>query len=71
MTKVVEDETGYYFIKMVNNNSTESYDKAVSDAISAEETTQYNAAYEKVEGDYSIDINFKNWDKVTLGEMTI
>lgn len=67
---VVETDSGYYIIKMINNNSVEAYDEAVSDAIATEEEKQLNEYYEKIKKDYKITINHKVWDKIDLGHVT-
>lgn len=69
-SEIVETDAGYYVIKMTDNNSTESYDTAVSNAITTEETTQFNAAYEKMKADYKITVNEKVWDTIVLGNIT-
>jgi hypothetical protein len=36
ISEVLEDESGYYFVRMINNNSAESYDDAVKELFSAD-----------------------------------
>jgi len=70
-TDIVETESGYFIVKMVDNNSTESYDKAVADAISAAEQEAFTTEYDKMKKDYTTTINTKFWDTVILGQTTI
>ena len=37
VTEVIEDEDGYYVVRMINNNSPEAYDKKVEEAITEKE----------------------------------
>jgi foldase protein PrsA len=68
---IIETETGYYIIKMVDNNSSESYDTAVSDAIATAEDEGFTAEYNKMKEDYTTTINAKVWDSIKLGNITI
>lgn len=71
VSAVVETADGYYIIKMVNNNSDESYQAAVKEAISAEEQKQFKANYEEIKKGYKVTINDKVWDEIVMGETTI
>ncbi len=71
MTDMIEREDAYYLIKMVNNKVTESYDSAVSNAISAEETSQFDDYYEKLEKEYTVEKNDNEWDALDFGYITI
>lgn len=68
---IVETDTGYYIIKMVDNNSTEAYDSAVSDAISKAEGDAFDTEFEKMKKDYTIKINSKVWDPIVIGKTTL
>ncbi|WMJ87345.1 peptidylprolyl isomerase [Anaerocolumna sp. MB42-C2] len=68
---IVETDTGYYIIKMVDSNSTEAYDKAVNDATSKAEQDAFNAEYDKIKKDYKITINTKVWDPIVMGKTTL
>jgi foldase protein PrsA len=70
-TDVIETPTGYYIIKMVDNNATDAYDKAVSDAIAKAEDDAFKAEYEKMKKDYKITVNNKVWDPIVIGNITI
>nr|WP_243167833.1 peptidylprolyl isomerase [Anaerocolumna cellulosilytica] len=68
---IIETETGYYIIKMVNNNSSESYDTAVADAVATAEDEGFTAEYNKIKEAYTTTINTKVWDSIKLGNITI
>lgn len=70
-TDIVETESGYFIVKMVDNKATESYDKAVSDAISKAEQEAFTAEYDKIKKDYTTTVNTKVWDNVVIGETTL
>jgi foldase protein PrsA len=67
ISEIFEDEKGYYIVRMVNNNSTESYDTAVEDAITEEENTQFDKYYEELQAKHKYDINESALKKVEIG----
>lgn len=69
---VIKDETtGYYMVvKMVDNNSTKSYDEACDKAFeNAKETAYYNWL-EEIKKNYKIKVYDSVWKNVTIGTMT-
>lgn len=46
ISDIYETEDGYYIVRMLNNNSTESYDNVVSDAIKKAEDEAFQEYYE-------------------------
>ncbi|MDF2610802.1 MAG: putative rane protein [Lachnospiraceae bacterium] len=68
---IIETESGYYIIKMNNNNSSESYDTAVTNAISEAENDAFAAEYEVIKEDYPTTINTEVWDTIIMGETVI
>lgn len=70
-SSVIETSIGYYIIKMLDNNSTESYDSAVEEAVSLAEEEAFNAEYEVIKKDYTITINNEAWDPIVMGKTTI
>ena len=46
ISEVLEGEDGYYVVKMINNNSTASYDQAVEDAVSSAEEEAFQEKYD-------------------------
>lgn len=70
-TGIVEEENGYYAIRMIDNDDHSEYDKAVEQAISdAEEdafTEYYNGLYEE----HDIKVYDKNWSSIVFGSITV
>ncbi len=72
ISEVFFDETsGYYvFVKMINNNSQESYKTAYNGALQTAQTEKYNEWYEKFEKEHKVKVNNEVWDYVTIGTVT-
>lgn len=67
----IDDSAGYYvFVKMTDNNSTESYEKECDDAISKAQQAKYDEWYSKLKESYDISVNYDIWDDVTIGTVT-
>lgn len=71
ISEVLEGEDGYYVVKMINNNSTDSYDQAVESAVSSAENEAFQEKYDEKAANYTTTVNDKVWDKITLGNYTI
>lgn len=69
---VIKDETtGYYmFVKMINNNSTKSYDEACDEAFESAKITAYNTWLDGVKQNYTIKTYDSLWKDVTIGTVT-
>ncbi len=65
--KIIEEEDGYYIIRMDNNNSTESYDEAVAEAIENARYEAFQEVYNQMKEDYTIEINDSVWDDMVIG----
>lgn len=69
---IIETTSGYYIIKMTDNNSTESYDTAVTDAITQAQNDAFTTKYEnEIKPEFKITVNNEAWDKIVMGETTI
>lgn len=68
---VVETKTGYYIIKMVDNDSSDAYDSAVASAVTQAQQDAFDTEYENLKKDYTITINSKVWDPIVIGNITI
>ncbi len=69
-SEIVETTDGYYIIQLVDDSSTESYDTAVADAISAAETEGFDKEFEVMKKDYEVKINNEVWDTIVMGDTT-
>ena len=67
---IIEEEDGYYIVKMINNNSTESYDEAVEEVLNNARYTAFQKVYEQIKEAYAIEINNSVWDEIVIGEIT-
>lgn len=67
---IVEEDDGYYIIKMVNDNSTESYDEKVQDALEMMLYEEFQKVYEQIKAEYTIEINNSIWDEIVIGDIT-
>lgn len=66
-----DEKSGYYvFVKMIDNNSTSSYQKACDSAVETAQTEKYNEWYEKLKKTYKINVNASVWNDVTIGTVT-
>ncbi len=72
ISDIIEDtKSGYVlFVKMIDNNSTESYDKACEDAIEGALDTEYDTWYEGIFKNYTVETNSDIWDDITIGTVT-
>lgn len=69
---VIKDEsTGYYMvIKMIDNNSTKSYDEACDTAIEDAKNTAYYNWLDEIKKNYNIKVYDSVWNDVTIGTVT-
>ena len=71
ISNVIETETDYFVVKMINNNDPEAYDKEVENKISSEETTQFNNYYdETLKKQYTFKVQEYWKNRVTIGGVT-
>jgi foldase protein PrsA len=68
---IIETDDKYYLIKMIDNKATESYDSAVSDAISAEEDSEFEDYYTNLEEEYTVEQNEEAWEELDFGYVTL
>lgn len=68
---IVDTTTGnYMFVKMINNNSTESYDTACEEAIEKAKDDAYYNWLNELKGGYEIKTYDSVWGDVTIGTVT-
>lgn len=68
---IIEGEEGFYIIKMIDDNSKESYEAEIENAIMLEEDKKFMEVYDKMAENYKTEINNSNWDPLVVGEITI
>ncbi len=69
--EVYETDNGYYVVKMVNNNSSESYDTAVKDAITTAENEGFNKLYDEILAKHEYKTNDSALKSLTMGSITL
>lgn len=72
ITEVVEEEDGYYVIRMINNNSSETYDRTVKDAITEKEEEAFAAEYtDNIYPKHTLELNNKAINNLRMGRITL
>lgn len=71
ISNIYEDTTGYYIVRMVNNNSSERYDSEVKNAITEEENTQFDKVYEEIEKTHTYKLNDNAIKRLKMGTLTL
>lgn len=72
ISQIFEDEkSGYYIlVKMINNNSSDSYEEACDEAIEEAKNTVYDEWYKDLLENYTVETVAKYWDEITIGTVT-
>lgn len=72
ISKIIKDEKSGYvlFVKMVDNNSQDSYKKACDSAITSAQNDAYDKWYQGILENYKVSTNSDVWDDVTIGSVT-
>lgn len=71
ISEIYEEEDGYYIVRMVNNNSSESYDTAVKDAITTAENEAFDKVYEQIKEKHEYKMNDRAIKSLKMGSITI
>lgn len=72
ITEVLETDEGYYVVRMVNNNSTESYDRAVEDAIKKFEEETFTEEYnDNILPNHSFELHTNAIRNLRMGRITL
>jgi foldase protein PrsA len=69
--EVHETDTGYYVIRMINNNSSESYDTAVKDAITEAENEGFHKVYDEILAKHEYKINDSALKSLDMGSVIL
>lgn len=67
---LVAEEDGYYIIRMIDNNSKESYEAACEEAVLNARNEAFREAYEKMKKEVEIKKYDSEWDSLVIGELT-
>lgn len=72
ISDIIKDEKSGYvlFVKMVDNNSNDSYKKACDSAIESAQNDAYDTWYQGILENYKVSTNSDVWDDVTIGSVT-
>lgn len=70
-TEIIDTSDGYVIIRMVDNTSMESYDRAVQTAIENAKEEALEQQYQDVKKLYKIEIKEDIWDPIEIGDLTI
>ena len=72
ITEVIDDEDGYYVIRMINNDSPETYNQKVEKAIAEKEEEAFFEKYtESIYPKYTIELNNKAISNLRMGRITL
>lgn len=67
---IIETDEGYYIVRLLDNSSTDAYEEAVSQAIIQEKYKQFDAYFETLKKDASIQTT-DQWDSIKVGGTVI
>lgn len=72
ISQVFEDKDNkrYILVKMVDNNSTDSYEEACDDAIEEAKNAAYDEWYQGIMANYTVETVSENWDDIVIGTVT-
>jgi foldase protein PrsA len=72
ISDIFEDEKGYYVVRMINNNSSETYDSTIENAIkSAEEEAFQTEFMDNILPKYTYDIKERALRNLRMGSITL
>ncbi len=71
VSDVIETDTGYYVIRMINNNSSETYDSTVEKAITDAENEAFDKVYDELLAKHTYKVNEKALNSLRMGSLTL
>lgn len=71
ISDVSETENGWYLVRMINNNSSESYDKEVESQINSAEEEGFQTIYQDIAAKYKYKVNKSALKSLTMGNITL
>lgn len=72
ISEIYEDKKSgnYIFVKMIDNNSSESYNKACDTAIEDAQNAVYDEWYQGILPNYTVEQNMDVWNDIVIGTVT-
>lgn len=70
-SEVVQTKYGYYIIRMIDNDCTDSYETARKELLQEKEDEAFAKAFEEIQAAYPQNINEKVWGPLVLGETAV
>lgn len=67
ISDIIEGSNGYYLVKMIDNNSKESYNDEIETKTTEKEDEVFNEKYQEMINKYNIEVNQDQWEQVKLG----
>lgn len=64
--KLVETSEGYYIIKMLDNDSHESYQETIDSEIATQKEEKYQETFDKLVEEYGYEVNQEIWDTIEM-----
>ena len=72
ITEIIEEEDGYYVIRMIDNNSSETYDRTVDEAITKKEEEAFSKEYTgNILPKHTYKLNNKAIGNLRMGRITL
>lgn len=71
ISDILENELGYFLVRMVDNNSQDAYETAVKDAITKAEEDAFAEKYQEILDTYEYEVNDKVMKSLRMGEITL
>lgn len=70
ISDVLKGSEGYYIVKMIDNDSKESYNNEIESKTTEKENKVFGEKYEKLAKSHKVEVNDNEWNKVRLGSYT-
>lgn len=68
--QIVEEEDGYYLIRMIDTDSKESYQTAMDNAVETAKDEAFQKAYETIKKEYKTVVMDDIWSPIVIGDIT-
>lgn len=70
ISDVIKGSDGYYVVKMIDNDSKESYDNEIESQTTEKENEVFNKKYEELAKNHKVEVNDDQWEQIKLGGYT-